>query len=129
MITDKFKMNDYVWLVEFVDAHSPELIDREGVLRVATTNPVTHVVSLSDQLRGSHLMQVLIHEMGHCALVSYDLLRELHPMVAPEHWIDVEEFICNLLADYGWSIYQKAFKMFGYDAWKLVPEAFEQYIA
>lgn len=51
---------------------------------------------------------VLMHEIGHCVIFSYDLFDELHQMVKPEYWIDIEEWVCNFLANYGLSVYSIA---------------------
>lgn len=74
-------------------------------------------------------MKVFIHELGHCALVSFNLLDDIHRMVKPEYWIEAEEWACNLLADYGFEIFSIAFDILGYDAWKLIPEHFNRAIA
>lgn len=129
MISDQFKMNNYLWTVEFVEPNSPMLVDRTAVLTVATTDPVTNTIYLANTLAGDFLMRVFIHEMGHCALYSFDLLGDIQRMTKPQYVIDMEEFICNFLADYGWGIYKKAFATMGYDAWKLVPQALEKYVA
>lgn len=129
MITDRFTMNGYLWKVRFVDHNIPELVDRTDTLRVATTNPKTLTVSLSEELKGDFLMTVFIHELGHCALWSFGLMQKIHKMVLPEYWIDMEEFICNFLADYGFQVFKIAYKTMGYEGWKKIPEAFEKSIA
>lgn len=129
MITDRFTMNGYLWKVRFVDHNSSDLVDRTGILRVATTDPETLTVSLSEELRGDFLITVLIHELGHCALWSFGLLQRIHKMTRPEYWIDMEEFICNFLADFGYNIYKTAFRILGYDAWRIIPIEFEKRIA
>lgn len=122
-------MNGYFWRVRFVDQNSPMLVDRTDTLTIATTDPKTKTVYLFNQLRGNWLMTVFIHELGHCALYSYGFLDYIHRMVLPEYWIDMEEFICNFLADYGLGIFKIAFKTMGYEAWKEIPKAFEQLVA
>lgn len=121
-------MNGYQWRVRFVLPNNPMLVDRTNILRVATTDPKLKVVFLSAQLRGDALLTVFLHELGHCALYSFGLLDDIHRMVRPEYWIDMEEFICNFLADYGLRIFKIAFRTIGYDAWKLIPTEFERYI-
>lgn len=74
-------------------------------------------------------MTVFIHELGHCALWSFGFLDYIRYMVYPEYQIEMEEFICNFLADFGMRIFRVAFKTMGYDAWKVIPQAFEQYVA
>lgn len=129
MITDRFTMNGYFWKVRFVTNNDPMLVDRTNNLRVATTDPSTQTVYLSERLRGDYLLTVFLHELGHCALYSFDLLDDIHRMVRPEYWIEMEEFICNFLADYGMRIFKIAYRVLGYDAWKLIPSEFERYLS
>lgn len=101
-------MNDILWRVIFVDPFSPMLVDRTNRLTVATTDPRIQVVCISWNLRGSFLTRVLVHELGHCAMISFGLLKAIHKMVKPEYWIDAEEWVCNFIADYGYGIFQIA---------------------
>ena len=128
MITDRFTMNGYLWRIRFVEPNDQRLVDRTNTLTVATTNPKSLTVCLSTALRGDFLMTVFIHELGHCALYSFDLLDKIRRMVYPEYWIEMEEFICNFLADFGTQIFRTAYRSMGYDAWKLIPQAFEKRI-
>lgn len=129
MITDHFTMNGYLWKVRFVESNDPMLVDRTNTLTVATTDPSTLTVYLSTNLYGDFLMTVFIHELGHCALTSFGLLDRIRKWVYPEYWVDMEEFICNFLADYGMKVFKIAYKVMGYDAWKIIPAEFERYIA
>lgn len=129
MVSDKFTMNGELWDVDLVSPNDQMLVDRTGVLTVATTDPKTHKIYLSWNLRGDFLMTVFIHELGHCAMVSYGLIEQIHEMVKPEYWIKMEEFICNFLADFGLQIFRTAYSTLGYDAWKLIPGEFEKRIA
>lgn len=103
-----FYMNGIEWRVIFVSSSSPLLVDRTGKLTVATTDPKTHDICLSVALHGSFLSRVLVHELGHCAMFSYGLLRAVHRMVRPEYWVEAEEWICNFIADYGYGIFEIA---------------------
>lgn len=98
-------MNGDRWRVLFDSPYSPNLIDRTGKLCVATTDPRTRTVYLSNELAGDFLRTVLIHELGHCAMISYDLLPYIHNAIPPQLWIEAEEWICNFLADYGEEIF------------------------
>lgn len=98
---NSFYLNGHLWHVIFTDSYDPELIDRTGEQRVATTDPVTHTVYLSNELRGDFLRRVLSHELGHVTMISYNMLDEIHRMVHPRYWIEMEEWICNFIADYG----------------------------
>lgn len=122
-------MNGFLWKVEITDQNDDKLVDRTGQLRVATTDPNKLTIFISHQLSGDFLMTVFIHELAHCALWSYGFLKEIRKMVYPEYWIDMEEFICNFLADFGIKIFKIAYAQNGYAAWKQIPDAFEKVFA
>lgn len=124
-----FVMNGIFWRVETVDPDSPYLIDRTNQYKLATTDPNIYCVYLSSKLYGSQLETVLIHELGHCVMISYDLLGIIHDMVRPEYWIDMEEWVCNFIADYGLSIFKTAKDVIGDDALKVVPAELEKLVA
>lgn len=118
-----FAMNGDTWEAIRVHWDDDRLIDRTGNLRLATTDPVTMTVCYSEILTGSMLARVLIHEMGHCAMVSYGLLSELRRMTKPQYSVQMEEWVCNFLADYGMTVYESAKAVIGEEAIKLVPDA------
>lgn len=122
-------MNGDLWHVKSVDPYDDELVDRTGKLCVATTNPENRCVYLSDKLKGTMFARVLIHELGHCAMVSFDLLDQIHELVEPDKWIDAEEFICNIISDYGLQIFDTAYQMFGDDSLLYIPSMIEKLIA
>lgn len=122
-------MNGYLWKIRFVSPDAPILEDRTGRMTVATTDPSILTVNLSSDLKGDFLMTVLIHELGHCALWSFGFIDYIHSMTYPEYWVEMEEFMCNLLADYGLMIFRTAYRSLGYQAWKMIPEAFNKYSA
>ena len=95
----EFFVNGRAWRIIFVGPNDPMLVDRTGNTRVATTDPVTNCVYLSRDLTGDFLRHVLTHELGHVFMISYGVLNQLHGMTIPKYWIDIEEWICNLLAD------------------------------
>lgn len=117
------------WHVAFVDPSSGWLVDRTGNLTVATTDPHTRCIYLSTDLSGDFLNRVLIHELGHCVMISYDLLDDIHRMVYPEYWIEAEEWVCNFIADYGLKIFSEAYRILGDDAWLVVPYELEKMVA
>lgn len=129
MITDRFTMNGIRWKVRFVDSSSSMLVDRTDRRTIGTTDPKTKTIYLSRELYGDVLMTVFIHELGHCALYSFGFLDRIRNMVYPEYWVEMEEFICNFLADYGMRIFKTAYSIFGYDAWKIIPIEFEKIVA
>lgn len=122
-------MNGDLWKVRFVDANDPMLVDRTRTRTVATTDPPTRTVYLSNELYGDFLMTVFIHELGHCALYSFGFLDRIYAWVKPQYRIKMEEFICNFLADYGMNIFRTAYSTLGYEAWKIIPGEFEKMVA
>lgn len=124
-----FFMNGDLWKIRFVDPSDPVLIDRTNTRTVATTDPATYSVNLSNELGGDFLVRVLIHEIGHCAIWSFDLVSDIRRMVKPEYWIEAEEWICNFIADYGRQIFEAAYNFLGYDAISFVPYIINKKIA
>lgn len=118
---NSFYMNGYLWRVKNVPYDDPALVDRTNTLRVATTDPTNFCVYLSEELYGGLLVRVFAHELGHCVLFSFDLLREIHRMVEPRYWIDAEEWICNFVADYGLFIFSILYSVLGDRAMDSVP--------
>lgn len=117
-------MNGIVWEIIYVNPNDKRLIDRTGSIRMATTDPKINQICLSNILNyfdASFLLTVLIHELSHCALFSFDMLDDIHQMVKPEYWIEAEEWVCNFIADYGLIIYKIAYDIFGYNAWHCIP--------
>ena len=123
---NRFTMNGYLWRVCFVDNDDPMLVDRTGELTVATTDPTTLRVYISNDLDGSFLTRVLIHELGHCAMFSFGLLDDIHRMVQPRYWIEAEEWICNFIADYGMKIFSTAYRVLGDRAIEIIPYEIER---
>lgn len=122
-------MNGYLWRAILVDSKSNYLVDRTGTLTVATTDPSTHTVYLSNRLSGDFLVTVLLHELGHVVMISYNMLDEIHRTVYPEKWIEAEEWICNFIANYGRKIFTVAYKLLGDDAWRVIPYELERFVA
>ena len=126
-----FTMNGYFWEVKTVSSTSGVLIDRTNTKRVATTDPKTHKVYLSEDLLidSSFLYRVLVHELSHCVIFSYNLFEEIHKMVYPEYWIEAEEFLCNFVADYGLTVFNIAKSYLGDAAIDIIPKELERLVA
>ena len=122
-------MNGYSWRVCYVDADDPMLVDRTGRVTVATTDPGTLTVYILRDLDGEFLTRVLIHELGHCAMFSFGLLDDIHRMVHPRYWLEVEEWVCNFIADYGMTIFDTAYAILGDRAIAVVPYEVERLVA
>ena len=108
-----FEMNGMEWTVRFTYPSDPVLIDRTDSYTLGVTDSSTQTIYLSSALHGELLTRVLIHELGHSAMVSYNLLPQLHRMVKKRYWVEAEEWCCNLLADYGEEIFRDAYKVLG----------------
>lgn len=91
------------------------LIDRTGERRLATTDPSNFTIYLVDSLDGLLLETVLIHEICHAIIVSYDLLSSIHMLVLPDKWIETEEWLCNFIVIYGGQVFEVASDLLGYD--------------
>lgn len=66
-----FTVGGVTWNVAIVAPDDPELVDWTGVLRVATTNPVTRTVNVSLSLTPPLLDMVMVHEAMHAIAESY----------------------------------------------------------
>lgn len=124
-----FVINGEAWRTKVVSPKDDALIDRTNTFRVATTDSSTHCVYLSRELSGDFLTRVFLHELGHCVMISYNLVDELHEMVKPKYWLEAEEWLCNFIADYGRLIFDIARQTFGEQAITLVPEYLDKAIA
>lgn len=109
-------MNGILWKIYEVAQNDPKLVDRTGSLRVATTDPNYFSVFLSDSLQGDFKIRVLIHELSHCVMISFNLIDQIHKAVRPEYWIEAEEWICNFISDYGFKVFKAAEHIAGDDA-------------
>lgn len=98
---EQFLLNGILWKVKVVPSTSKMLIDRTNTHTVATTDPLTRCVYLSEELSGDFRETVLLHELGHCVMFSFNLIDEIHSFVEPEKWIYAEEWTCNFIANYG----------------------------
>lgn len=122
-------MNGLSWRIIVTDQNDPMLVDRTYKRTVGTTDPISQTVYISNQIYGDFFIKVLIHELGHCAMISFGLIEQIQRMIKPEYQIEAEEWICNFLADYGFGIFSIAFKMVGFDAWKLIPQSYYNFIS
>lgn len=90
--------NGIPWHVVRVRANSPALIDRQGRKALATTDPRTRTVSVSEDVDGAKLAHVLAHEATHACMVSYGMLDDVRAFSRDR--IRAEEWACNLMADH-----------------------------
>lgn len=123
-----FTSNGESWRVERVAWDDPVLVDRTGHLCIGVTDPKTMTVYLADWLDGELLARVLIHEMAHATMWSNGLIRDITKMAMPDKRIQLEEWICNFMADYGMGIYQNAAKTLTGKAIDCIPKSMEALI-
>ena len=121
---ERFYLNGILWRVYFVPSTSSYLVDRTGNVRLATTDVRLHNIYIYEGLSGELLKRVIIHEIGHAVMASFGLISELHKLVKPEYWIEAEEWVCNLIADYGSLILQTSEDVIR-DSLDILPRAFE----
>ena len=126
---DEFYMNGLHWNVRWTKSTDPILVDRTGSLTVAVTDPDTMTIYLSNELRGSFLTTVVLHELSHAMMISYGYLDIIHKYCKKRYWIDMEELIANLIADRAYEIFQRAYDIVGDDAIRFVPYMLEQFVA
>lgn len=122
-------MNDYMWKVVEVSPNAEVLIDRTLTRTVATTDPRTLCIYLSNELSGDFKKRVIAHEMGHACCFSYGLLNEIWECCYPDKRIQMEEFICNYVSLYGELIYSITYNIIGDDALYQLPYYLEQLVS
>ena len=115
--------------MQFVSPHDSVLIDRTGERTLAVSDYSTKIISIANNLYGELLNRVFIHELGHCVMFSYGLLSELHRMVKKRYWVDAEEFVCNILADYSHFVIGTARDILGNKFTYVAPVGAERMIA
>lgn len=123
-----FEMNGDRWTIIFVDPTNGMLVDRTKNLTVATTDPSTRTVYVSNELSGPFLTRVIVHELGHCAMISYGLLDDVHRVVKRRYWVQAEEWVCNFLMDYGLMVFSIASEIIGVDVVTFVSKLMNQII-
>lgn len=126
---DEFYMNGLRWNVRWTNPNDPILVDRTNVLTVAVTDPDTMTIYLSNQLRGSFLTTVVLHELSHAMMISYGYLEQIHRYCKKQYWIEMEELIANLIADRAYEIFRRAYDVVGDDAIRFVPYGLERSVA
>lgn len=126
---DEFYMNGLRWNVRWTNPNDPILVDRTNVLTVAVTDPDTMTIYLSNELRGSFLTTVVLHELSHAMMISYGYLEPIHRYCKKRHWVDMEELIANLIAQQAKEIFQRAYDVVGDEAIRFVPYGLERSVA
>lgn len=129
IMIDSFFMNGMLWRIRFVNPNSDILIDRTLSKTVAVTDPETMTIYLSNKLRGEFLTRVVLHELSHAMMYSYQYLDEIHRYCKKRYWVEMEELIANLIADRAYEIFQRAYDVVGDEAIRFVPYGLERSVA
>ena len=93
-------VNGELWNINLVPPNSPLLVDRTGTLRIATADPDTLSINISNALTPPLLDQVVLHEVAHAITVSYGLLPPLRSTIPDYLHVLVEEWAVELLEKY-----------------------------
>lgn len=96
-----FVVNGRLWRVVSVHPDDPRLIDRTGVRRIATADPSTSTICVSEEIAPPLLDRVMVHEVAHAVTMSYGLLDSLHDIIPVDRWVQVEEWAVELVEKFG----------------------------
>lgn len=118
-----------MWNIYYVSEDNPVLIDRTGTWTLAVTIPKRRSIYLSDNLFGNQLITVLLHEMTHATLWEFGIINDIRKYCYPENAIDMEELVCNIVADYAQYIFMEAYRVLGGQAMFYMPMVLERLVA
>lgn len=107
-----FSIGGEWWHVRIVPPSSPFLIDRTGTLTVATTDAKAKCINVSSALHGEYLRRVLSHEITHTIMSIYGFNDRIRQLAKRNKYVDIEELICNIVADHGHDILSTAEQLF-----------------
>jgi len=96
----KIRVGKLNWDVELVPSYDDRLIDRTGVRTLGVTDILRRTVYLDESLYGTMFRKVFLHEIGHCLMLSYGYLNDIHRIVPKKYWVEAEEWVCNFLAEH-----------------------------
>ena len=97
---DAITINGDVWRVVRVPAGDPRLIDRTGAERIATTDPRSSTIAVSDAVMPPLLDRVLLHEIAHAITISYGLVGSLREATPAGSWVPSEEWAAQLMENH-----------------------------
>lgn len=123
------RINDHIWNIYYVSEDNPVLIDRTGTWTLAVTILKRKSIYLSDNLFGNQLITVLLHEMTHATLWEFGIINDIREYCYPENAIDMEELVCNIVADYAQYIFMEAYRVLGGQAIFYMPMVLERLVA
>lgn len=125
----QFSMNGILWTIVNVPPMSGYLVDRTGAITVGVTDARTKMIYLSSAISGDFRKRVIAHEMGHAVCFSYNLIGQIHRCCYPWKRIEMEEFVCNFVADYGERIFNLTYQIMGDAALEMLPAHLERMVS
>lgn len=106
-------INGQTWRVVRVPAGDPRLTDRTGTERLATTDPRSMTVAISEELTPPMLDKVLLHEVAHAVTVSWALLPRLHDEAMRNDLMGLEEWAAQLVENHSMEAIRAASESLG----------------
>lgn len=134
-------MNGLRWKLIPVEPGEKHLLDKSGARRLAATDLAAQEIyynkmyfrdnvfeSIHSSMQfhptaGDLGIRIIVHEIGHCAIYSYNLLYDIHKVVKEEYWAEAEEWLCNYLCDYGMLIFNALCQTMGINGIVYTPVA------
>lgn len=95
-----FFTNGEFWGVARVAPGDPRLVDRTGTERLATTDPLSRTIYVSNAVEPPLLDHVMLHEVSHAIAASNGLLRRLRGFLPVSYWVAVEEWAAQMVENY-----------------------------
>lgn len=95
-----FVANNHVWRVVRVAPDDPQLDDYSGKHRIATADPVLHMIYISESVTPPLLDRVILHEVSHAMTNSYGFVDELCEIMPGEHAMLADELIAQSIERY-----------------------------
>lgn len=86
-----FTVNGQTWKLSFVPANSQDLQRSDGTYTFGVTDNNTKTVSIASGMSAYMTERVICHELTHVMCFAHDVSIP----------IDLEERLCNFMADYG----------------------------
>ena len=80
-------------------------------------------------MSGNLLLRVLLNEMTHGTMWQYRILDSIKLYSKPEYSVEMEELICNVVADYAQHIFFETYRLLGGKAIIYMPGIIESFVA
>ena len=93
-------IGNHVWRVVRVNPGDPLLIDRTGVMRIATTDPSDRTIRISSDVMPPLFDQVYLHEAAHAAMVEAGITDLLSAATDDRQQVLAEELLAWFLENH-----------------------------